>query len=580
MRPAKQIIIAGWMIFALCVLAFAGARAQTVDELYASGVKARLEQRFDEAADWLQRALKLQPENTDAMVQLGFVELARGNLAAAREHFSAALALAPAYFDASFGLASIAYREGNLDKARSLVEPVVKQQPGNRDAAALLQSILKATEARGQAARSQVAERRAQARADTIARLMAEGRRQRFEGRFIEAERSYRKVIGLDPRNTDALVALGLVMGFQGKYPESERFFDKALDMDRGNLDARLGKVRLAIWRDDTELARRLLDRIRAQVPANSEILQLEGRVYFLEEDYDRAEGAYRGALKLAPSDADALIGLGDVLRAKGDDASARLAYQRALKLRPGSEEIATRLAAPVPRKWRLDVATEISELSSGLGTWTDSFANLSYRASPQVTIGSQTRIATRYGQTDAQLETRLDYSPLRPLSVYGLVALTPEADFLARYSLGAGGTWTIETKSQPVGALILGLDIRYDEFALSEIWTINPSAQVYLLSDRFWLTGRWVHVEDDENNSVDGYIVRGDLRVTEELQAFVGYSDAPEISEGAIVDTKSIFAGVGFDVTSDVTLRANYAYETRPTFDRDIFGFGVTVRF
>ena len=580
MRPGQHIIIAACVIFALCASAPGSAGAQTVDELYAAGVKARLAQRFDEAADRLQRVLRLQPKNTDAMVQLGFVELARGNLGAARQYFLDTLSLAPTYLDASFGLAEIEYREGNLDKARSLVEPVVEQQPGNQDAATLLQSVRKAIEAREQTARSKMAERQARAKADIIARLMEEGRKQRINGKFLEAGRSYRKVIGLDPRNTDALVALGLVAGFQGNYPESERYFDRVLAIDRTNLDARLGKVRLAIWQNDIKTARLLLDRIRVQAPANGEVLLLEGRISFLEEDNERAEGAYRTALKLNPSDADALIGLGDVLRAGGDDASARLLYQQALKLRPGSEEITTRLAAPVPRKWRLDLATEISELSSGLGTWTDSLANLSYRASPKVTVGTQARVATRYGQTDEQLEARVDYSPVRPLSVYGLVAVTPEADFLAEYSVGTGGTWVIETKRQPVGALLFGLDFRYDEYALSEIWTVAPSAQVFLFNDRFALTGRWVHVEDDANNSVDGYIVRGDLRMTDTLQAFAGYSDAPEISEGVIVDTQTIFTGVAIDVSDDVTLRANYAYETRPTFDRNIFGFAVTVRF
>jgi len=196
------------------------------------------------------------------------------------------------------------------------------------------------------------------------------------------------------------------------------------------------------------------------------------------------------------------------------------------------------------------------------------------------MTFGTQMRVATRFGQTDAQLEARLDYSPVRRLSVYGLVALTPEADFLAEYSLGTGGTWAIEIKRQPVGALLFGVDLRYDDYALSEIWTVEPSAQVFLFNDRFALTGRWVHVEDDENDSVDGYIVKGDLRMTDRLQAFAGYSDAPEISEGVIVDTQSIFTGIGIDVADDVTLRANYAYETRPTFDRNIFGFAVTVRF
>ena len=65
--------------------------AQTADELYASGVKARQAQHFDEAADLLTRALALKPDNADALVQLGFAELGRNDLPAARDAFSKAL---------------------------------------------------------------------------------------------------------------------------------------------------------------------------------------------------------------------------------------------------------------------------------------------------------------------------------------------------------------------------------------------------------------------------------------------------------------------------------------------------------
>lgn len=579
MRLRRHIML-GCALLALTVAGATHGEAQTVDELYAAGVKARLEQRFDDAAGLLRRALALQPRNADVLVQLGFVELGRGDLAAARRHFDNAIALAPAYADARFGLAQIEYRLGNLDAALALVQPVVTQQPDNQDAAKLLQSILKAKQAQADSGKRATARQRAKAPAETLAQLMSEGRRQRTGGQFAAAERTYRKALALDPRNGDALVALGLVSGFQGEYPDAGRYFEQALALDRNNFDAQLGKVRLALWQNDVETARRRLDPIAARAPGNGEVLLLEGRVAFLEEDHERSQAAYRKALTLDPADADAMVGLGDALRAAGDDAGARLFFASAAQLRPGSEEIASRLAMPVPRQWRLDLFSEISALTSDRGTWTDNFAVLSYRASPELVAGAQTRVATRFGETDAQLEARLDYSLSRSFTAYGLLAVTPDADFLAGYSIGAGATWAIETEAPPVGALLLGLDARYDAFTESRIWLAQPWAQLYLFDDRVWLTGRWVHVEDDQDNVVDGYIARGDVMVTDRLQAFIGYSDAPEISEGEIIDTESVFGGIGLNVTDDVTLRASYGFEMRQAFDRDIYGLGLTVRF
>jgi tetratricopeptide (TPR) repeat protein len=138
--------IAVWLAFALA--SASGSQAQTMDELYASGVKARQEQRFDEAAGLLKRALALKPDNADALVQLGFAELGRGDLPAARDAFSRALALAPNYADAKFGLAEIEFRSGKLDAALAIVEPLAREQPDNGEFAGLLANIRKAEQAK------------------------------------------------------------------------------------------------------------------------------------------------------------------------------------------------------------------------------------------------------------------------------------------------------------------------------------------------------------------------------------------------------------------------------------------------
>ncbi|RVC43250.1 tetratricopeptide repeat protein, partial [Mesorhizobium sp. M4A.F.Ca.ET.090.04.2.1] len=87
MQRSRRAAIAACMF--LAIAASPGVSlAQTADELYASGVKARQAQHFDEAADLLKRALALKPGNADVLVQLGFAELGRNDLPAAREAFS------------------------------------------------------------------------------------------------------------------------------------------------------------------------------------------------------------------------------------------------------------------------------------------------------------------------------------------------------------------------------------------------------------------------------------------------------------------------------------------------------------
>lgn len=583
MRQGRRAALAACMFLAMA--APPGVSwAQTVDELYASGVKARQAQHFDEAADLLKRALALKPDNADALVQLGFVELGRNDLPAARDAFSRALSLAPTYMDASFGLAEVEFRSGNLDAALPLAEKVAGAEPGNADAAALVETIRKAKQAAGgkpkPAPGAAPAKKAPLRRADPVAGLMEQGRRLRAAGKLAEAAQAYRRALKLSPRNTDVLVALGLVAGAGQRFDEAGQFFDRALAIKPGLLDARLGKVRLAIWQGDVPRARAIVDDVLASAPDNVEALNLDARISLLEADYTRAGQSFDRVLASDPRNAEALVGIGDVRRAEGDDAAARAAYNQALAIEPGSAEIEQRLAEPPPRKWRFDIGTEVSDLTGGLGDWTESAAGLAYRLSPATTLSGRTRVATRYGHTDVQIEGRIDEAFSPAFSAYALAAATPDADFLARYSIGAGASWQVVAPAKAFGPVSLNIDARYDDFANAGVTTVSPWVQGYILDGRLGLSARWVHAEDDIGTRADGYVLRADLAVTQRFNVFGGYADAPEISDGTLVPTRTVFGGVSFDVTDPLTLRASIAHEQRPTFDRTIVGLGLTARF
>jgi tetratricopeptide (TPR) repeat protein len=215
--------------------------------------------------------------------------------------------------------------------------------------------------------------------------------RQSISRQYAQAEKNYRRAVTLDPRNTDALTGLGLIAGARRDYAAASGYFRATLAIDGRNLDARLGMARLAVWQSDLVTARTRIDRILADAPHNSEALLLDGQISLIEDNYDRAEEAYHRVLAAQPNYVDALIGLGDVLRAKGDAEGARAAYGKALALDPTSTVIRDRLAAPFPTKWRLDVGSEISDLSSGRnGTWTDSFVSINYRPDDMIAVGAR----------------------------------------------------------------------------------------------------------------------------------------------------------------------------------------------
>jgi YaiO family outer membrane protein len=177
-------------------------------------------------------------------------------------------------------------------------------------------------------------------------------------------------------------------------------------------------------------------------------------------------------------------------------------------------------------------------------------------------------------------LEGRLDHRPRTDLAVHGLIAATPEADFLPEFSIGGGVSFQAVERGAAWGPLFLFADIRHDIYPASDVTTIAPGVQYFLLDERLGISARWVHSQDDAGTSADGYVLRGDIVASDRLRFFLGYGDAPEISEGTLVDTRTVFTGASFDLNESITLNASYAHEERDAFDRDTFGLGLAVRF
>ncbi len=582
-RHALHLII---LSGALAVAGGERAGAQTVDELYREGVAARMEQRFEEAVSLLDRAKTLAPDNADVLVQLGFTQLALANNTAAREAFEQALAIAPSYEDARFGLAQIAFRSSDFAEARRLAVAVLGAQPDHAEAKQLLSSIEAAEKAnqveQRPAARAEAARpaKRTKPGPSRLETTLQRARKLREEGRFAEAETLYREALALSPGNADVLVALGLVARFQQDFDEAERFFQAALEKAPDYLDARLGLARVALWRGDLAGARTLVSAVTAKYPDNTEARLLAARISLQEGEARVAEAQFQAILKREPDYSEALVGLGDAQGARGDDRAARTSYGKALALEPASVDIQQRLAQPPPKKWRADIGTELSHLSGGRQSWTDSSVGLAYTPQPGTTIGGRTRVATRYGETDVQIEARIDHAFSQDFSAYGIVAGTPDADFLARFSVGGGATWRAYAPSGSWEPLVLTLDGRHDIFADTSVSTVSPAAQVFFFDQKLGLQVRWIHSFNDEGTTANGYVLRADLAATDRFRILAGYSDAPEISEGTLVDTTTVFTGFSYDLSDALTLRGNYAYEHREAFDRNTFGLGLSVRF
>jgi len=118
-------------------------------------------------------------------------------------------------------------------------------------------------------------------------------RREDYQGALGE----YRKVLGRDKNNSEALFGVGWCMNELGRYNEAEYSLNKAIEAD----------------------------------PENSLAYESLGDLYFRQQKYAESIGSYRMAVVLQEDLADAHLGLGQALEAVGHLTEAEESLQKAL---------------------------------------------------------------------------------------------------------------------------------------------------------------------------------------------------------------------------------------------------------
>lgn len=135
---------------------------------------------------------------------------------------------------------------------------------------------------------------------DTSARIVL-ARAEAALGRFEDAYQSFRRVLALQPRNTDALYYLAILAGV---------------------------------------LAQTEYDRLFAQAPDSPRAHQLRGDLHVAQERPVEAEAEYKAALEAAPASLDVLIALGDLTRHQSRFEDALGYYGRAAEIAPHNYDV------------------------------------------------------------------------------------------------------------------------------------------------------------------------------------------------------------------------------------------------
>jgi YaiO family outer membrane protein len=301
------------------------------------------------------------------------------------------------------------------------------------------------------------------------------------------------------------------------------------------------------------------LTRAAEAEPVNADVRLQIAFAYLAEGLLDQAESAFKKTLELAPEYADARFGLALVAQRR-DNSHAALADLAAIA--PGHVEadaLRQLLEAQIAvsaRRWRVDLDGGYSQIS-GQPDWQSTSLGIQHQVGGSITAAASVEWTRRFERSDTYGEGRVDYRFSPGGNVYLLFGGTPGADHRPTCQLGTGVAARIHAGPY---ATVLRLDLRQADYPAGAVQTVTPGIEQYL-TGRAWITAQWINVWDSSRHE-SGWLVRGDFMPTARLRLFAGAARAPDLEQGTVIYTSSLFGGLSIDVNARLTLRASLAHD------------------
>ncbi|MBI5216883.1 MAG: tetratricopeptide repeat protein [Ignavibacteriae bacterium] len=152
--------------------------------------------------------------------------------------------------------------------------------------------------------------------------------------RPTDAALALERAIAINPKNADALSALGLVYDELKRHPDSDTMYERALRLSPNNsLVLNNYGYSLADRNEQLERAETMLKKALEQQPNNQSYLDSMGWIYFRLGNYEEAERYIKKAIDLGTNSAVVFEHLGDVYAKMNQKEKAQEYWKKALDL-------------------------------------------------------------------------------------------------------------------------------------------------------------------------------------------------------------------------------------------------------
>jgi tetratricopeptide (TPR) repeat protein len=278
----------------------------------------------------LQAVVTRAPDNPVARYNLGRAHHALNEFEQARQQFQKAIELRPDYVMARLGLAQLQVSRGEFDAALKTAEAVLGIDPGNVNAR-LIES----------------------------AALMG-------QKKFSDSRVILDSMLKGAPGSPDVMFQLGVVNLAEGKYKEAEDSFRRAYQLNPANSRGLMGVVETNMAQNKPDAALATLQAESEKAPNRVDLLLALGNTAVRAGKFDMAVATYQKILpsldKNSKAQADVYLRIGETYRRKGDLPSAVQALQKARETNPSDTNVLSTLGLALDGAGRRPEAQQVYE--------------------------------------------------------------------------------------------------------------------------------------------------------------------------------------------------------------------------
>jgi tetratricopeptide (TPR) repeat protein len=281
----------------------------------------------EEAVPFIDRALKLEPENVNAHFLKGRALQELQEYQNALESFDEVLKLNPSYKEVYYNISSVLSYLGDYDGALAALDKYLESDPENLDALNLKGLILsdsgKKTMALG------YFEDILKMDPNFFFALKNKGDVLFDLEKYSDAIKSFESALKIEPEDEGLLLYLGLSFAFLNKFDKAIEFFDKALSINKYNDGVLYYKACSLADMGKEEDAITCLDELLNFEPEFTNALTLKAEILRSLKKPKDALKYYKKVTEIDTESPEAWIGMGNVLKDLGKKEDSVKAYEK-----------------------------------------------------------------------------------------------------------------------------------------------------------------------------------------------------------------------------------------------------------